>query len=479
MDSSVQQKGKQERASAMTGKILIVDSVATNRIVLKVKLSAAFYQVLQAGTAQEAARIAAREQPDIILSGALPDADFPDLLHRLRRLPGIAMPPVVALLSQPDPALRILRLRQGATDVITKPVPEALLLARLRSQLRHAPRDADLGLQPAMAQALGLAEAPVGYAPPGRIAVMASTAAGAAGAHLMRLARRGAGHVIATQIARPRDLADLPRKPQLVLLAIGPEPDTPGLAMLAELRSAPGTRQARVIVMIDHADAPRAAQLLDVGAHDVVGADTPPEEIDLRIQAQLHLQQAEDTLRDQLQSGLAAAMTDPLTGLYNRRYALSQLERMIGGLPGPSGGFAVIAADLDHFKAVNDNYGHAAGDLVLTRVAGLLRGALRPGDVLARMGGEEFLMLLPGCSRAAARDLAARLCRVLRETPITIPGATAPVHVTISLGVTLAEPQANAPKPTVEGLLGQADRALYGSKSDGRDTVTFAHRPAA
>lgn len=463
----------------MTGKILIVDDVATNRIVLKVKFSAAFYHVLQAGSAQEAVATATTERPDIVLASAQPGSGFADLLRRLRAVPGMASTPVIALIAKADPDLRLKRLRQGATDVVTAPLPDTVLLARLRSHLRHAPRYEDLGLKPAMAEALGFAEAPTSYIAPSHISVMGGDVNGATHALLIRLARRSGHRVTATPIARPRDLSALPQKPQLVLLSLGPDPDDPGLAMLAELRSAPSTRQARVIVMIDIADSPQAAQLLDMGAHDVIGTDTSPDEIRLRILAQLRRQGADAALRDQLQSGLAAAMTDPLTGLYNRRYALSQLDRMIDALPGPGGDFAVVAADLDHFKAVNDTYGHAAGDLVLTRIAALLRGALRPGDILARMGGEEFLILLPGCPRAAAREIAARLCRVVRETPVRVPGAPQPVPVTISLGVTLAEARPNKPKPTLEGLLGQADRALYGSKSDGRDTVTFAHRPAA
>lgn len=148
----------------MTGKILIVDSVATNRIVLKVKLSAAFYHVLQAGSAQEAVTLAADTRPDLVLVAPLPDTGFADLLARLRALPGMASTPVIALLSQNEPAARVRRLSQGAADVIAKPMPEAVLLARLRSQLRHALRHDDLDLQPALAHALGFADAPAHFA---------------------------------------------------------------------------------------------------------------------------------------------------------------------------------------------------------------------------------------------------------------------------------------------------------------------------
>lgn len=463
----------------MSGKVLIIDSVATNRIVLKVKLSAAFYTVIQASTLKDASARIQKEEPDVILTGGdLPDASMLGALRQIKALPLRRKPPVIVLLDQDDAATRLALLQAGAADVITKPFCEPVLLARLRSLVRDDQGDAVLGLRADTAQALGFAEKPVQFTARGHIAIMNPNTP-----HMQALSRtlvrRSAHHVEVFKIDHSGGVADLSTSPDALLIAISGAPGDPGLGHLAELRTAPATRQARIVAMLDSPDSPLAATVLDMGAHDVVGTHTDLAEIEVRLAAQLRQKQDQDALRSRVQSGLEAAVTDPLTGLYNRRYALSQLDKMVTDTAHSQDGFAVMVADLDHFKQVNDTHGHTAGDIVLSRVATQLRGALRPQDTVARIGGEEFLILLPGAGRRTARDLAERLCRIVRETAIIVPGAAHPIHVTISLGATVADPCGRAAPLEAQTLLSQADAALYGSKSEGRDTVTFTRLSAA
>ena len=153
------------------------------------------------------------------------------------------------------------------------------------------------------------------------------------------------------------------------------------------------------------------------------------------------------------------AQTDPLTGLVNRR----GLEQALAVLEAERRGFSVIVLDVDHFKRVNDTYGHEVGDHVLRQLAELMRAGCREGDLLCRTGGEEFLMLLPGAGQAVALAVAERL-RLCVEATLIEPIGT----VTVSLGVAQWSPDAQL---TPADVLSQADRALYRAKRGGRNRV--------
>ena len=361
--------------------------------------------------------------------------------------------------------------------MITKPVDETLLLARLRSLLRQSHTEQDLRIHAGTAHALGFAEATREFHHPGRVALVSDDKSSALRmkAALGPLLRHDLIPLAADQAITPPSGMDRPELFVLHVDAAGPDA---GLRLMAELRAAPETRNAAVILMLAGNRPPLAATALDMGADDVVDATILPSELRLRIAAQLRKKRAADRMRNQLKSGLRAAVVDPLTGLYNRRYALSFLERLAaaawdGGRP-----FAVMVADLDHFKQVNDQFGHAAGDAVLVRVARELRRQLGENDLVARIGGEEFLIAIPDTTRAEARQTACKLCRVIEEMPVSVPVVQEPLHVTISIGATMGLPL-QGPRPRVTALLEQADRALYRAKADGRNTVTLAARSAA
>lgn len=465
----------------MTGRILIVDALATNRIMLKAQLAAAFYEVLQAGSGAEAVTVARDAQPDLLLlGGALPDMGIGGLVAALAEGCGRdhAPPQVVALLP-PDAAARSAEaLASGANDVITRPVDHRFLLARLRALLRQRHLDADLGVPAATADALGFAEEPCAFSRPARLAVLSGNAAHA---HVLchRLAPKLPNVTCNHAEEGPLAMAALRRGTDAVLLDVGEANLETAPALLAELLTAPATRHARIVVLLDRAAADLAVPLLDMGASDVLTAPVDDRELTLRLAAQIAYKTRADALRGRLESGLQAAVVDALTGLYNRRYGLSFLRRMLARPQRRGGVCAVMVADLDHFKAVNDGFGHAAGDHVLAQVSTRMRASLPVGAIIARLGGEEFVIVVPDTSPDAARRLAGTICHIVRETPVVLPGGAGTVAVTVSIGVTLAVPDPAAGPTQAETLLAEADRALYASKSGGRNTVTFRCRPAA
>lgn len=463
----------------MSGKILIVDELATNRIVLKVKLSAAFYDVFQARTGAEALKMVARHKPDLILASTeLSDFDSSAFVRAMRSCDASDSVPVILILSNDTPEARIEALKAGASEVLSKPVEETLLLARLRSLLRQRHMNHDLKMHSGTANALGFAEAQQGFARAGRIAVVSRQKTDATRLRASLSANSRHEFMAVSSEHAGGTLNDHDR-PDIFVLQVDPDASDDGLRLMAELRAAPATRNCPVLVVLPEQIKRLAATVLDMGASDVTCGTVDPRELALRIATQLENKQTADQMRAQLHIGLQAAVIDPLTGLYNRRYALPFVENLIRNQRTDDHSFAVMVADLDHFKQVNDRYGHAAGDAVLSRIADILRNNARDEDLIARLGGEEFLIVTPETSAAQAKQTASRLCRIIQRTPIKVPGQDMPIHVTVSIGVAIGRRTASGDIPTVNGLLDHADRALYGSKADGRNTVTLSSRSAA
>ena len=464
----------------MPRNILIVDELATNRIVLKVKLSAPRRIVHQATSLCEARASLAKEKHDLIIaSGGLSGTDAAQTVKTLRESAGAATLPIVILLAHDDPEVRLAALRAGANEVITKPFDDAFLLARLRALMRQYHADNHLHLHAGTADALGFAEAPDAFQAPGRIALVAQplTCALQLRADLMH---RSKHDMAVLTFDTPDGLSDLAPPPDVIVLNIASTDADNSLRMMSEVRADPSTHNSRVLALLSPEASPLAATLLDMGASDVLFGPYDNRELALRLHTQVTQKRHEEALRRKLETGLQAAVTDQLTGLHNRRYALPHTARCIAEAAKAARPLAVMVADLDYFKLVNDRFGHAAGDAVLRQVANILRKTLRDEDLVARIGGEEFLIVLPDTNRKRASLVAARLCQAVRETPIPVAGHSASVNVTLSIGVAPVNLAANRTLPDAETLIARADRALYGAKAGGRNTVSlYEARPAA
>jgi len=172
------------------------------------------------------------------------------------------------------------------------------------------------------------------------------------------------------------------------------------------------------------------------------------------------------------------AITDSLTGCYNRRYLMQQLEKEVAGRAGCHRPFSIMLFDIDHFKHINDRYGHLVGDQVLVATVHALRGALRPTDLLARYGGEEFTVYLRETGRDEAEEVARRLMRAIPQVTVDTGTGTATIRVTISVGIATAEPFDGQAEDEVReylrNLFARADAALYRAKNGGRNRVVTA-----
>ena len=174
-----------------------------------------------------------------------------------------------------------------------------------------------------------------------------------------------------------------------------------------------------------------------------------------------------DFLRNNLDHSLELAVTDQLTGLHNRRYMAGQLGALANRAARGGDPVAALMIDIDHFKKINDGFGHDTGDEVLREFAVRLASNVRAVDLPCRYGGEEFVVIMPGTQIADAERIAERIRRHVAGSPFRVAGAPEPLSVTISIGVaaTLGEGD------SAEALLKRADEAVYAAKAAGRNTV--------
>lgn len=459
----------------MQGTILIIDGVSTNRIVLKVLLSAAWYRVVQADRLQGLAAVLKRTRPDLIISAmTLPDGNAAEL----PAIAGAGGIPVIVIAPQNDRAARLAALAAGIDDVLHQPVDDNLLQARIRSLLRSRAVAEELETGDAGSGALGLAEAAGEFIVPERAAAVTLVTADAATGTLWRARLRAlTPHRVARGLLDGvQDLMGDP-VPDAMVIQLSGHGAQSGLELLSDLRARHATRHAALIAVTEHGNAGLAAEALNRGADDVLTEGFWAEELAMRLRTQLRHKRQSDRARDNLRDGLRASIRDPLTGLYNRRHALPFLQTVAADAARDGHGFAVMLADLDRFKRINDDHGHPAGDAVLAEAAKRFDAALEPTAMLARFGGEEFLIVLPGASPSAARAAANRLCRAIDARPFSVAGCARQLHVTTSIGIVAVAPGAAA-VPGTEALIAEADAALYRAKGAGRNTVSMA-RPAA
>ncbi|MFN3846621.1 MAG: diguanylate cyclase [Paracoccaceae bacterium] len=465
----------------MDGKILIIDDVATNRIVFKVKLGAARYHPFMASGGMEGLRMARKERPDLILLDLmLPDLSGIEVLRQLRDDPVTRDIPAIVVSSSTSIDDRLQALEAGADDVFGKPYDDQLLMARLRNLLRSRQDLADL-TEGHDATMFGMAEAGVEFSHPGVLALVTDRPDMALKLRrdlspLMRDRILVSAHCDALSETVPgRSAADI-----YVIDADGPQADR-ALRLLSDLRSRAGTRHAGICLMTSGAPRSEMMMAFDLGANAILSAEMSMAEIALRLRAVMRRKRRADLRREQVQDGLRLAVIDPLTGLFNRRYASARLSVMAEKVIEDGRTIAVMVADIDRFKSVNDKYGHAVGDEVLIEVSNRLSANLRDEDLLARIGGEEFLIALPLTTLDEARGIASRLCHQIEERPVLLPDGRL-LPITISLGLALSEnlPKAQCENSTdlVAELIDRADQALLTSKKAGRNQVTLSQTAA-
>ncbi len=456
----------------MPGRILVVDDVATNRLILKAKLASAYYDVLEADCGQAAFDVAKAEQPDVILLDIMmPDMDGYEVCEMLKACSETSHIPVVMVTASSSPKERIRGLAVGADDFLVKPINDLALFARVRNLLRVKMMFDELKMRDSTSRELGLSdflEADEGEVLAPHTVMLAPAAKAQGAAWTAQIADMPNVEVIGT--CSEREALNMARfeQPDAIIVHQRLMEDGDSLRLISALRARPETRQAVMIYVVSDGAIETAAKALDLGTSDYILEPFEPEELTLRLRTQLHRKRYSDQLRSNVRDGLKMAVIDPLTGLYNRRYATQHMQKIVERARTSDNSFAVMMMDLDKFKLINDTQGHDAGDMVLKEFSHRVQENVRGVDLVARMGGEEFLVVMPDAGSVVAKHVSERLRRAIESKPfVTADGVS--LNITVSIGVAIGQPNVDDP----DVLIKQADTALYAAKSNGRNLVSF------
>ncbi|MDO8840084.1 MAG: PleD family two-component system response regulator [Parvibaculum sp.] len=452
----------------MTARVLIVDDVPANLKLLDAKLTAEYFDVFKASSGPEALDAAREQQPDIILLDVMmPGMDGFEVCRRLKAMPETEHIPVVMVTALDQPKDRVQGLEAGADDFLTKPLNDLALFARVKSLVRLKMVTDELRMREATGQRIGALT--VGgdnflMKEPGRILVIDDRPTS-----LKRITETLSSEHTLTVAESQDELFELATQGNFDLLIVSLTlQEYDGLRLCSQLRSLEATRQTPILAIVEDGDTSRLVRALDMGVNDYLVRPMERNELVARARSQLRRKRYQDYLRDKFQQGLELAITDGLTGLYNRRYMEGHLSTLVADGVKTGKSVALLIFDIDYFKPVNDTYGHAAGDAVLKQFATRIAQNVRGIDLTCRLGGEEFVVVMPDTDLAYAMMVAERLRLRVASEPFVLNAETGQtLEITVSIGIAMTE----GSHDTASKLLERADQGLYRAKRDGRNRV--------
>ena len=453
----------------MSARVLVVDDVLPNVKLLEAKLAREYFEVLTASNGPEALLTAESGGPDIILLDIMmPGMDGFEVCRLLKANPATVHIPVVMVTALSDTTDRVRGLEAGADDFLTKPVSDVALFARVRSLVRLKMTMDEWRVRENTSDELGvlghdrseLAES----AGDAQILVVEDSSVDGNKIHAT-LTSEGHRVEMAETVAEGLQAA-LQTDFDLIVGSLTLVQED-GLRLCSSVRSHERTRQCPILLLGDDHDLQPVAKGLELGANDYLVKPIDRNELLARVRTQIRRRRYQERLRANYERSLEMALTDDLTGLFNRRYLSAHLARAIRRIGENQKPVAAVMLDIDHFKRVNDQHGHQAGDEVLKEVSDRVTRNLRTFDTVARYGGEELVIVMPDSSSHAAGVVSERLRRRIAYDPIAVSSPAGEVTVTISLGVAVTDDPACQPKD----LIKRADDALYKAKGLGRDCV--------
>jgi two-component system cell cycle response regulator len=449
----------------VSARILVVDDIEANVRLLEAKLTAEYYEVLTAPDGPTALEIAAREKPDIILLDVMmPGMDGFTVCRRLKDQAETRHLPVVLVTALDGRSDRVTGLEAGADDFLTKPIDDVMLFARVRSLTRLKAVIDELREREASGRRMGV------------IAGAASRMGGSGGRILIVDDQERQAQRLCSELAiehrpvvetSPEKALMTARGPVDLVILNAAAKAFDGLRLAAQIRSDEAARNVPILAIVDFDERPRLVKALEIGVNDLLAKPVDPGELAARARTQIRRKRYTDYLRHNLDHSLELAVTDQLTGLHNRRYMTGQLEALMARAAQGGDAVALLAIDIDHFKKINDSFGHDVGDEVLREFAVRLASNVRAVDLPVRYGGEEFVVVMPDTELADAERIAERIRLHVAGAPFRIMRGEETLSVTISVGVAASLKG----EVSSESLLKRADAAMYEAKAAGRNRV--------
>lgn len=449
----------------MTATVLVVDDIEPNRRLLQAKLEAKYYTVFLAENGERAIENAVQHQPDIILLDVMmPGMDGYEVCRRLKGMPQTKHIPIVMVTALVNVEDRLKGLQSGADDFLSKPVDDFGLFSRLETQMRFNLVANELrvrGKRNTSSSQFSAYEQELIDAPSNILVIDQDNIE----ARRIAAALQAMGHTAVTWADASDGRIEF-RELDLVIVALsGQRHDA--LKLCAHLRTLKEARDFSIIVTYDPADQKRALEALRIGAADLISSPLEMAELQVRVRTQTHRQRYIDVLRHRVDRGMELSIIDPLTGLFNRRHMLERMQLWMQRSATGSTPLTVVSFDIDHFKSINDQFGHEAGDDVLRAFSERLRMNIRPKDIACRTGGEEFLVIMPETELQLALSGAERIRRAIANQPFINERTGRAIEVTVSAGVATHQGEGEV----LADLLHRADMALYQAKQNGRNRI--------
>lgn len=454
----------------MTARVLVVDDIMANVRLLEAKLSAEYFEVVTAMNGLDALDAVQKSKPDIVLLDVMmPGIDGIEVCKRIKSNPETQHIPVVMVTALDQPEDRVKGLEAGADDFLTKPVNDISLFCRIKSLVRLKMLTDELRVRsPSTENAAPVMQGDDQLSRrPGNVLLVDGNPSSvdrmiAAVAEKCRVTVAGNPAEAMERIAA----AETPF--ELIVVSFD-QSSFDGLRLCSQIRSGDSTRRIPLMIIVNPDEQQILLRALDMGVNDYLLRPVDRLEIQARASTQVRRWRYTEQLRNSVKASIEMAITDALTGLYNRRYLETHLNHMIEHYVNRGKVLSVLAVDVDFFKAINDTHGHDAGDKVLQELASRLREHTRSIDLCCRIGGEEFIVVLPNTDPSTAEKIGERLRRAIAAKSFTI-GTSSPVPVTISAGLASLAGM----EDSLEKLLKRADSALYRAKREGRNRVVKA-----
>lgn len=460
----------------MTARVLVVDDVLPNVKLLEAKLNSEYFDVLCATNGPDALEIVQREQPDIVLLDVMmPGMNGFEVCRRIKKDQATTHIPVVMVTALDQMSDKVAGLEAGAEDFLTKPVDDIALFARVKSLVRLKVMIDELRNRENTGAALGWAgpgDASESFDPGNTAVLVVDDQEKAAGRMAHALLEMATVH----HSPGGEDVAEMAREKNYDLIVVSLNmTETDGLRICSKLRSYEETRQLPILVVVDNSEqgSKQLVRALEMGVNDYLIRPVERMELIARVRTQVRRKRYADQLWENFHLSMQLATTDAVTGLYNRHYMTSHLETQVKAAVASNKPLSLAMLDIDHFKAINDTYGHAAGDEVLQEFARRVSRNVRGVDLAARYGGEEFIVIMPDTGLDDAHHIAERLRSTVSDTPFVLGDGTE-LSVTVSLGLAAI----NGHKLSPSELIEQADAALYQAKNEGRNRVVIAKEAA-
>jgi two-component system cell cycle response regulator len=452
----------------MSARVLVVDDLPANAKLLEARLTAEYFDVVTATSGAEALAICERAQCDIVLLDVMmPEMDGFEVCRRLKTGAKTHHIPVVMVTALDQPSDRVRGLEAGADDFLTKPVSDIALVARVRSLTRLKLVTDELRMRAATSKEIGIQDP-----------LLASLTDSGRGGRVLVIDDRRSSYERMAKVLAGEHKVDIEVNPQealfhaaegdydLLIVSLGLE-NFDALRLCSQVRSLERTRNVPILVVVEIEDNARLLRGLEIGVNDYLVRPIDSNELLARVRTQIRKRRYGARLRDNVQMSMELALTDPLTGLYNRRYMESHVTSLVEQALARGKPLALLVVDIDYFKAVNDMHGHDAGDDVLREFATRVKKSIRGIDLACRYGGEEFVIVMPETDMAVAAIVAERIRRRIAGEPFSIRAGAAALDVTISVGIAALAGVSD----TAAAILKRADQALYRAKRDGRNRV--------